>query len=662
MPPHSEERRSMMANDEPCGWRSTFPVFYGTEAATIIERLQGFVRETSPQQYDAWRTHVPALQRECRELSERDSAAPGYSAILEYQLPYDLRRPDVIVLERAAVVVIEMKGHTGLSRAAFDQVIAYARDLRAYHRECAERPVVPVVITTGAPRPQATREGVRLCHPRDFDQVLSEIAIEHPGPALEPSAFLAEGTYVPLPTIVQAARQLFETRELPYIKRARAATEPALEHITSIAHQAASEGSRHLVLLSGVPGSGKTLVGLQLVHSRWLDDLAEVRSDGSKPTAAGVYLSGNGPLVRVLQDALKGGGGGGQTFVRPVKNYVEYYSKRERQTPSEHLLVYDEAQRAHDAEQVAYVHKKQIVGMSEPGHLLEFCTRVPRWNVLVALIGTGQAIHVGEEVGLPLWKTAVDDLPDARAWTVHCAPAHADIFRHSEFRLEVSTRLSLDVELRFHLTADVDEFVDGLVEDSDAAESRRLASEIWSNGHRLLVTRDLQSAKTYLQDRYGESPLARYGILASSKDKILPRFGVENSYQITKQLREGPWYNADPTDPRSCCQLSAVATEFASQGLELEFALLAWGSDLRREQGRWSDALSGGYQRKVRDRLALRRNVYRVLLTRGRDGTVVFVPPAPEMDETHRWLLDCGFRSLENVAPELGSPEAGNAQ
>ncbi len=623
------------------------PVFYDTASSSIIEKLRTFVRDVSSEQYDAWRTHVPALQRECKELAQADPSTPTYSAILEYQLPYDLRRPDLIVLERSAVVVVEMKGHKGLSRAALDQVQAYARDLRAYHSECASRPVIPVVVSTGATSPPLMREGVRICHPADFDSVLAEIATGHPGAALEPGAFLAPGSYVPLPTIVQAARQLFETRELPFIKSARAATEPALSHITEIAHQAARGGTRHLVLLSGVPGSGKTLVGLQLVHARWLDDLSEVRENGEKPTSAGVYLSGNDPLVSVLQDALKDAGGGGQTFVRRIKTYVEYYSKRNRNAPPEHLLVYDEAQRAHDAERVAHVHGT-TVGLSEPAHLLEFCMRVPRWNVLVALIGTGQAIHVGEEQGLPLWRDALEKLQAAGEWTVHCAPNHSELFSGGAFRLAESTRLNLDQELRFHLTADIDRFVDGLVENGQPDELSSIGAQLWENGHRFAVTRDLDVAKRYMRDRYSESPNARYGVLASSKDKILPRFGVDNDFNATKQLRVGQWYNAPPDDDRSCCQLDRVATEFSSQGLELDFALLAWGTDLRRERGVWSDRLSRGYKVPVRDRLALRRNVYRVLLTRGRDGTVVFVPRSAEMDETFEWLLKCGLRTLED--------------
>lgn len=633
-----------VAKDDYCGWRSTLPVFVEAPAAKIVDHLRSFVGDVSPEQFKAWQGYVPALQRECREVAERDASAVGYSAILEYQLPYDLRRPDLIVLEAAAVIVTEMKGHRGLSQAALDQVLAYARDLRAYHAACADRPVIPVLLTSAAPRPPTNRGGVEICHPADFDSVLSTIAGRHPGTSVSGNDFVAPGAYVPLPTIVQAARQLFEKRELPYIKRARAATEPALAHITGIAHQAAKDRTRHLVLLSGVPGSGKTLVGLQLVHSRWLDDLAVPR-EGGKPTIAGVYLSGNGPLIAVLQDALKDAGGGGQTFVRPVKSYVNFYSKRRSVAPPEHLLVYDEAQRAHDAEQVAHVHHAPV-GLSEPAHLLEFCLRVPAWNVLVALIGTGQAIHVGEEVGLPLWRSALERLPSSHEWTVHCSAENAECFAAGPFKLEVSPRLNLNQELRFHLAADIDRFVAGLLDCEDAVALRTIADRLWRDGHRFLITRDLEKANAYVRDRYGESPLARYGLLASSKDKILPNFGVDNSYQTTKRLRVGTWYNSDPTDEGSCCRLDTVATEFASQGLELDFAVLAWGSDLRVSEARWTDDRSGGYQRAVKDRLALRKNVYRVLLTRGRDGTVVYVPTAAELNDLYSTLSSAGFREL----------------
>src|SRR5262249_18005798 len=149
------------------------------------------------------------------------------------------------------------------------------------------------------------------------------------------------------------------------------------------------------------------------------------------------------------------------------------------------------------------------------------------------------------------------------------------------------------------------------------------------SAHRFLATRDLEAAKAYLRERYADANEARFGLLASSKDKWLPDFGVDNSFQTTKRLRVGPWYNAAPSDPSSCCQLETVATEFSSQGLELDCALVAWGSDLLWTDRGWSMKNSRGTRGKLKDPLALRKNVYRVLLTRGRDGTVVYLPSDP---------------------------------
>ena len=158
------------------------------------------------------------------------------------------------------------------------------------------------------------------------------------------------------------------------------------------------------MLVTGVPGSGKTLVGLSAVHNPALDDLAVERA-GGKPTAPAIFLSGNGPLVQVLQYELRGAGGGGKTFVRDVKNYVKQYLGDRRQVPPQHVIVYDEAQRAWDLEQVTAKHSLPFP-KSEPEAFVDFGERIPGWCVLVGLIGSGQEIHVGEEAGLGQWRTA----------------------------------------------------------------------------------------------------------------------------------------------------------------------------------------------------------------------------------------------------------------
>jgi hypothetical protein len=625
------------------GWQSSLATFARSEPQVVRLQLQQFLPDASVEQVRAWDRSIPWLQRECRELEVRDSSAREYTAILEYELPRDSRRPDVVILERGCVAVLELKGAPFPSRAALDQAFGYARDLRAYHAACAGRKVTPVLLVNGGGPAPTERDGVFVVGPEGLNALLSDLSAADQ-PLISPADFLDADSYAPLPSIVQAARELFHRRELPMIKRARAATEPALQYIASIAQEAARTRTRHLVLLSGVPGSGKTLVGLQLVHAHWLDELAVARANGRSASPA-VYLSGNGPLVQVLQDALKDAGGGGKTFVQAIKNYVKYHSKPGRPVPPEHLIVFDEAQRAHDAERVAHVHGGPI-DKSEPEHLIEFCERIPEWCVLVALIGSGQAIHVGEEGGVPLWHEAIRGAKRSAEWTVHGAPQFAEIFSDRGAARRWAPVLNLDTEIRFHLTPRVHQFVAGVLDGEPPDALTTIADELHEGGHRFLVTRDLGAASAYLRERYADARFARYGLVASSKDKWLPQFGVDNTFQSTKQLRVGPWYNAEPSDPRSCCQLDSVATEFSSQGLELDCALLAWGSDLLWTGTDWSIEHAGKNRPPLKDPLTVRRNVYRVLLTRGRDGTVVFVPDDRRLDATFTRLLESGMRAL----------------
>lgn len=567
------------------GWESDLETFAQSEPKSVRSSLQEFIEDASTQQIRAWDQSIPWLQRECRALEVRDESAKEYRTILEYELPRDFRRPDVVILESGCVAVLELKGVYNPSQAAIDQALGYARDLSAYHSACADRPVYPVLITRGSGVTPTKIDGVYVIGPEGLNGLLDKLS-EEGGSVITIDKFLANDAYAPLPSIVRAARELFNKRPLPMIKRARAATEPALECITEIAHQAAQDKTRNLVLLSGVPGSGKTLVGLQLVHSGWIDDLSVDRGDG-KPTAPAVYLSGNGPLVEVLQHALREDGGGGKTFVQAIKQYVAHYNRRGAATPPEHLLVFDEAQRAHDAERVATVHNEPI-GQSEPQHLIEFCERIPEWCVLVALIGDGQAIHTGEESGISLWSGAISSAEKTHEWKVHGAKSFSTSFESKGVHGHWNDVLSLDTEIRFHLTPKVHKYVAGILDGVSTSNLAVLGKELHEDGHRFLVTRDFGVAKNYLKERYEGAVEARFGVLASSKDKWLHEYGVDNTFQTTKRLKVGPWYNSTPTDPQSCCQLQTVATEFSSQGLELDCALLAWGSDLLWSGEGWS--------------------------------------------------------------------------
>jgi hypothetical protein len=634
------------------GWESDFPEFRSTSPDEIRHRLQSFVRDASPEQVRAWDDSIPPLQQEVDEVLLCDTLAKQYSAILEYELPLECRRPDVLLLVGNGVLVIELKGKIEPSQADIDQAAAYARDLRCYHRECWDRPVVAVLVPTRAKGYVRQEGAVHVAGPDALDRLIAELVGPGPHAVIDRERFLAESAYCPLPTLVESARELFHSGQLRTIHRARALTDPAVEGIADIIHHAAATKTRHLALLTGVPGSGKTLVGLRKVHAHYLDDLAVPRANG-RPTAPAVFLSGNGPLVEVLQYELRGAGGGGKTFVRGVKDYVRTYSSKQQLVPPEHVLVFDEAQRAFDVDMVRTKHQDHATRhtlKSEPEHFIEFAERIPEWCVVLGLIGGGQEIHVGEEAGLIQWRWAVERAAQPERWTVHAPLAVAGTFDGSTVAFDLRPVLNLDTELRFHFAKELHRFVRNLLEGAPADELRTLAERLELDGFHLRLTRSLDDAKDYLRSRYSEDPLARFGLVASSKDRDLVGFGIPNDFQATKQVRIGPWYS-DPEDAyssRSCRRLETCVTEFGAQGLELDATLLAWGTDLVMNGGKWSNANARGYLRraKVRDPFQLRLNAYRVLLTRGRDACVVVVPELIALDETFEYLAAAGFRRL----------------
>lgn len=641
---------------EHAGWSSSLRRFHEAPATEVQSALELFVADASPQQIHAWNDSIPPLQREAREIAQALIAADDdYSAILEYQLPMEQRRPDVVLLLGGSVLVLELKGKSTAERVDIDQASAYARDLRGYHRDCSDRAVGCALVLIRSHGRIGVDAGVEIIGPDAINELAAEHALATPGPRLSVEEFLNPAAYRPLPSLVEAARELLERGEISRIGVIDEKTRPTLDLVSNIAREAAKTKSRHLVLLTGLPGTGKTLIGLQLAHARFLDDLAVARSDG-KPSAPAVYLSGNGPLVQVLQYELRGAGGGGKAFVRDVKAYVSTYSKRPDLVPPEHVLIFDEAQRAFDAAQVAKKHDGGGRGLSEPEAFIEFAERIPEWCVVVGLIGSGQEIHTGEEAGLGQWRSAVERSPRSTEWTVHTPPQAAESFLglHS---LDVDPKLHLHRELRFHLATNVHEFVQALLGETSTDRLSDLGGLLERQGFHYRIARDLEAARTYLWARYADDPTARFGLIASSKDRDLPRFGVANDFQSTKRVNHGPWFAEGEDDPRgrSCRELRDCVTEFGCQGLELDAVLLAWGTDLVRTGGRWSNANARRYQSPmaIRDPFQLRLNAYRVLLTRGRDATVVFVPPIRMLDETYGYLRAAGFR-------DLGEQIAGN--
>jgi len=639
---------------ETAGWSSKFPRFAKAGRLDIRRCLQEFVSDAGDSQVKAWDDSIPILQREAEEVLSLNTSAEEYSSILEYRLPLESRRTDVVFLIRDNVVVLELKGKLYPNQADLDQVSAYVRDLRCYHRECATRPIIPILVPMRAKGDLGYKNEVRIIGPDHLDKVVEELESSSNKDTIEEDRFLSEDAYRPLPTLIQAARELFDRGDIRPIHRARAATDPAVEEICKIIHNAYETKTRKLVLITGVPGAGKTLVGLRIAHAHFLDDLAVERGNG-KPSAPAVFLSGNGPLVQVLQYELRSAGGGGSAFVRAVFDYVKSYIKSTAKIPPEHVLIYDEAQRAFDAAQVAEKHRDlpaHAHNKSEPDLFIEFAQRIPRWCVVIGLIGSGQEIHIGEEAGIAQWSDAILKSQEASSWTVH-GPSHVNKEFNPSLRYIGSDALNLDKEIRFHLAEDIHKYIALLIDQKGGLRHDlvAIATKLQAQGYHLRITRDLDIAKTYLKERYAENPDARYGMLASSRDKDLKSFGVMNDWQSTSNTKFGPWYSDPETDPaqKSCRHLKEVVTEFGAQGLELDAVLLAWGTDFKVVNGRWSNEKATRYKNmaRIKSTEQLRINAYRVLLTRGRDCNVVYVPNLPELNDTYEYLVSQGFQELE---------------
>ena len=595
----------------------------------LAEITQGFISLTGqmpgPQQSAAWEDTYSVLQKTFADLMKRKPEAADYHLILEYELPLEGgRRPDVVLLVGDEVIVIEVKSNKAAVHAAdLDQIGAYARDLQHYHQASHGHSVRSVLLPTSLTNTLETRGEVEVVSPDKLTTWL--VGLEVTSNPIDPQAWL-ESPYAPLPSIIQAARHVFNSEPLPFIRRAKSAGIPqVMDFLTQLSEQARDKGERHIVLVTGVPGAGKTLVGLQYVYAtRHRDD-----------TADAIFLSGNGPLVQVLQYALKS-----KTFVRPIRNfYIQHAVKRES-APPEHFIVFDEAQRAWDAERMGekYGHAK-----TAPELITEIAARVPDYALVLALIGEGQEIHIGEEEGVEQWGRALKNAGED--WTLHTPDKFETVFENAG-NVKTHAFLDLNTSLRSHLASDVQTWVAQVLK-GKFAEAKDLADTIRAQGFSLYLTRDLDTAKRYATRRYEGEPGKRYGLLASSKAKNLSNYGVHNDYQSTLRVKTGPFFIDPPESPLSCCQLDKVVTEFACQGLELDLPIVCCGTDLRWEEGAWRSAVSG--RSKAKDPHRLRLNAYRVLLTRGRDGVVVFVPPDKPLDKTYDVLLSAGLHLLEDV-------------
>jgi DUF2075 family protein len=660
-------------NSNPCGWSGAIHDFLQLSKPHwfifMQEHHQRCMNVPADQgQTLAWDHSFDILQKELKQLVQIKPAIGEYAIIFEYELPRERgRRPDVVILG-PCVFVLEFKDYAKLLAAHSDQVAAYARDLKHYHAASQHHTVLPVLVLARSKDLIHRDEEVLVISPDHIADVFNLEVEQKNGPLIDPQHWIT-AEYAPLPSLIQAALTIWNKQSLPQIKRALSAGIPeTIAELITIAREAQAKNELHLALVTGVPGSGKTLVGIQLVYENHLETLAQSsagypvgsspiglthaipfqavadsgeavygrknRDTNNTPRNIAVFLSGNGPLVKVLQHALKN-----NIFVQDVHGFLKEYGGSTAKIPHEHIWVYDEAQRAWDADRV---NEKRGHATSEPEDFLRLAERMNSWALMVALIGEGQEIHLGEESGLPQWNDALAKMQ--KSWIVHCPEKIAGNFTTAQKRVTTNV-LDLSVTLRSHLAEDVAQWIASILE-GDLTHAKTLAERVTSQGFDVYITQDINVATNYVKERYYGQEDKRYGLLASSKAKNLPRWGIHNEYNYTRRMREGPWYNDLPSSFNSCCALRDVATEFSCQGLELDFPIICWGDDFVWD-GEWKSPPAR--QSKAKDPHRLRVNSYRVLLTRGRDGFFIFVPKEIGMEMTYQVLVGAGVREIANI-------------
>jgi len=546
---------------------------------------------------------------------------PNLNIIFEYVLPYESgRRPDIILLSNQQVIILEFKMKNQIKAEDLDQVKAYARDIKEYHYESRNKEVVPILVLTKTSNLNEVKDNIACVSADNLQSVLDNVLTDD---ISETDAnYWIASKYEPLPTIVQAARTFMKNEPLPNIRRVNSAGIPqAIENLKNLTEYARDNKKHIIALVTGVPGAGKTYLGLQYVY--------DIEKAGS------VYFSGNGPLVEVLTDALKS-----RNFVRNLHTVINEYRRTGAPDFDKNIIVFDEGQRAWDSQQMQ---AKRNDTRSEPDIMIELCEKRLDWCVLLILVGEGQEIYNGENSGITLWDTALKN--SKFDWEIAC-PTKLDQYFANHKLIDNIEKDSFDltVSLRSHLSGTVSEFVNYLMA-GEIEKASKLTEEIYVGNYSMYVTRDLEEAKNYCRRRYAKEPAKQFGLIASSKSQVLRKFGMMNDFKSTRKVKVAKWFNAPANDPQSCCALNDVVTEFAIQGLELDMPIIGWETDMIWNGSNWEKFRKNEDENS--DNNTYRRNSYRVLLTRGRDGFFVFVPPVEKLDPVYELLLSVGIKEYK---------------
>jgi len=656
--------------------RPTVPAWYWDSIERFLrtspeEVLGALVRASD---FDVDRPQMGAWVQEINLLRRSLEGIPGH-LFLEFDVPRLGSRIDAVVVTGAAVIPIEFKvGERRFHRADFDQAWDYGLDLKNFHAASHEAAIFPVLVATEAPtgdpawappHPDGVRPP-RRCNAVELASVLGSARDQAVGPAIDGPAW-GEAPYHPTPTIIEAAQALYSRHTVEAISRNDAGARNlsvTSRTVEQIIDDAAREGFKAIVFVTGVPGAGKTLVGLNVATRRRREEEA----------THAVFLSGNGPLVAVLREALTrdemarlrarnmpARKGAVEQRVKPFIQNVHHFrdegvrTMASRQAPHDRVVIFDEAQRAWDLAKTADFMKRRkgLPGFdrSEPQFLIEVMDRHPDWAVVICLVGGGQEINTGE-AGISTWIDAVrDHFPH---WRVFISPELSDSEYAAGHALErlhgVGTvvkdeGLHLAVSMRSFRSEKLSAFVKALL-DLDRAQARGLLAEVGGR-YPIALTRDLSLARQWVRRHARGSE--RYGLVASSEAQRLKPHAVDVRVNVDPVV----WFLNGRDDTRSSWYLEDAATEYQIQGLELDWIVVTWDADLRMVRGRWEFCSFRGdrwVNMNKPERQQYLRNAYRVLLTRARQGMVLFVPPGDRDDPTRRPdLYDGVFDYLAGV-------------
>jgi DUF2075 family protein len=646
--------------------------FLGRSNEEVLGRLvQASPYSVEALQRDAWIEQIVILRAALGPFA-------GLGRVLfEFSIPRLGKRIDVVVVIQHVLFVIEFKaGETKFSASATDQVWDYGLDLKNFHETSHEVPVVPILIATQArPVEYEFKTSVQNDNlvvpihvtPNGLSEAFRSALTFLKGPTIDGNRW-EEGRYHPTPTIVEAAMALYGGHSVDEISRSGAdgtnlsCTSKA---IAAVIESSRANSKKSICLVTGVPGAGKTLVGLDIATNH-IDKDSDLYS---------VFLSGNDPLVAVLREALardkvrrerdagrkiaKGTTlGEVKLFIQNVHHFRDDCLRDETKPPIEHVALFDEAQRAWNLAQTAsFMRRKKGIAdfsSSEPEFLISCLDRHPDWAVVVCLVGGGQEINVGE-AGISEWIEALQrSFPD---WDIHISPhLHDSEYGAGSVLKMLTDRPNVTWNKDLHLSVSMRSFrarhVSALVKavlDIEEKEAARILKEV--SNFPIVLTRDLQAAKSWLKQRARGTE--RYGIVVSSEAQRLRPHAID----VRAKTDPVHWFLGDKTDVRSSYYLEDVATEFQVQGLELDWACVVWDADFQFSIDGWKHrSFSGSKWKNIKAATsqAFLKNAYRVLLTRARQGMAIVVPKGDDEDPTRaRHLYDPTYAYLARIGIPL---------